>query len=581
MKKMVLLALAVLAVSLICLSALGEGFVPGEYTATVHGMQGNFSVAVTFGENESITAINVGANKETAQVGSEGLRIMQERILASQSLGVDTVSGATVSSAALLSGVIDCAKQAGADVAALRAVPNSVDVYDDRSNETDILVVGGGIAGLSTALTAVRDGGDVILLEACDFVGGDSVLASGLYHIGGTEAQKENGITDDLAAFEEWLLKKGKDPVQVAVMAPNGVIAEEFLNTLGIKFGLVSNTAGSDIARTHRVSGGMVGVVGAIKAELNERNADVSTGLKAVGYLTDAQGAVVGVKAEDRYGAEHDYYAKSIVLACGGFANNADLIAESWGEEYRSLVFGGTKNLDGAMLLAARDTLGAQMITMDNVRMDTMHETRMGLNVLTSAVSGSGAIMVSQTDGKRFFDEMANNSGGIKDNLFAQPDHRAALIWGENALQISEKVAQNLNNYVDNGMIRVCETAADAAKLIGVDVSALQATLDECGAVANGAQEDAFGRAAETFFGGLQAPYYVMTVASGVGTTHGGFRVDEQMRVIGQDDQPIERLYAVGECVGGYLVSYVGGDSLARGTVTGVLLGHELAKNER
>ena len=189
--------------------------------------------------------------------------------------------------------------------------------------------------------------------------------------------------------------------------------------------------------------------------------------------------------------------------------------------------------------------------------------------------------MVSQTDGKRFFDEMANNSGGIKDNLFAQPDHRAALIWGENALQISEKVAQNLNNYVDNGMIRVCETAADAAKLIGVDVSALQATLDECGAVANGAQEDAFGRAAETFFGGLQAPYYVMTVASGVGTTHGGFRVDEQMRVIGQDDQPIERLYAVGECVGGYLVSYVGGDSLARGTVTGVLLGHELAKNER
>lgn len=83
----------------------------GTYTSTQTGMGGPFEVKTTFSDG-AIETIEVGENNETLMVGTEAIRILSEKIVANQSLGVDTVSGATYSSLALINGVKDCAEQA-------------------------------------------------------------------------------------------------------------------------------------------------------------------------------------------------------------------------------------------------------------------------------------------------------------------------------------------------------------------------------------------------------------------------------------------------------------------------------------
>ncbi len=549
-------------------------FKAGSYTATTQGMQGAFEVTVSFSEN-AIESISVGENSETAGVGKAALEIMTERILSNQSLGVDTATGATVSSAALLRAVSDCAKQAGADVSALRQVPSTVDTYADARHESDILVIGAGIAGTSAAISAAENGGDVILLEADDMIGGSSVFASGLYNIGATSVQKEYGIQDTPDAFYDWLVSRGKSPVQARVMADNSQVAVDFLTKLGVSFGEPTVASGSEVARSHRVSGGMSGVFAKLQERIKELNVDVRLGVKAVGFVVE-NGVLTGVDTVDRNGEHTVYSANKIVMACGGFANNSDLIAESWGEEYRGLIFGGDKNLDGTMLLAARDTLDAALVSMDNVRTDAMHEVTTGFNILSSLVVQAGGVMIRSSDGARFFDEVGNNGGKIKNELFDSKE-ACYLVFSANSMNISDSVTGKLQGYLNNGALRTYETLGDMAAALKLPEDALQAMVDGCNTAAAGGQADEFGREASTFFGGLKAPYYVMKVASGVGTVHGGVDVNEQQQVLDNSGNVIEHLYAVGECVGGYLVGYVGGDSLARGTVTGVLLGQRLA----
>ena len=150
----------------------------GTYTSTQTGMGGPIEVKTTFSD-AAIESIEVGDNNETLMVGTEAIRILSEKIVANQSLGVDTVSGATYSSLALIKGVKDCAQQAGADIEVLQAVKVEEETYADQTHEAEILIVGGGLSGITAALSAAQNGAQVILLEQKEYLGGNSVLSTG------------------------------------------------------------------------------------------------------------------------------------------------------------------------------------------------------------------------------------------------------------------------------------------------------------------------------------------------------------------------------------------------------------------
>ncbi len=94
-------------------------YTAGEYTAEAEGKEGLVKIKVTFSESE-ITAIEVLEQNETPGFGDEALKTVAEQIKEKQSLSVDTVSSATLSSQAMLTAVEECVKQAGADPATLK-----------------------------------------------------------------------------------------------------------------------------------------------------------------------------------------------------------------------------------------------------------------------------------------------------------------------------------------------------------------------------------------------------------------------------------------------------------------------------
>ena len=156
-------------------------FTPGTYTGSGKGYGGQVQARVTFSET-GVTEIRVGQQRETAHVGDVALQILPEKIIAANGLGVDAVSGATMSSFGLKEAVLDAADQAG--VTNRKAfIDNSVKSEPGAPIEDtwDVVVIGGGGAGLCAAAQAAQDGNTVLIIEKNAELGGNTLVSGGVY----------------------------------------------------------------------------------------------------------------------------------------------------------------------------------------------------------------------------------------------------------------------------------------------------------------------------------------------------------------------------------------------------------------
>jgi fumarate reductase flavoprotein subunit len=553
----------------------------GTYTATKTGMGGPVDVTVTFSD-DAIESITVGENNETLMVGTEAIRILPEEIVKNQSLNVDVVTGATYTSNAVIYGVRDCVEQAGGDLNALLAVPVEIETYENQTHEADILIVGGGLAGITAALSAVENGGNVILLEAKEYLGGNSVLSTGTFIFGGTSIQADLGIEDDPDTFYNWALENSnytKDPVQVAMVAYHGQELIDFYSKLGVNFNTekVNSTDGSEINRGHAMSPNIGTGVSTLVDKVNEMGIDVRYATKAESLLTDADGVIIGINAIGPDGNPVEYYGKNIVLASGGWGDNNDMIVEYWGEEYDGLVYGGSKGMDGTMLNAAVD-LGADLVDMNAPHIDATLETTRGITITTNLVRNCGGILIRQSTGQRFVDEQGSHSEKAAAAMHDLGDPYYYEIVDNSIFNYSEAVSSKAQSYINMGLTTQYDSVEEMAAGLGVDADVLAKTLEDYNSAVRGETEDEFGR--ERFFEELEAPFYVLKVANGVACTTGGLKIDENMQVINVNGEPMANLYAIGEITGGYRINYVGGDSLSHSGISGMLLGANLAKGK-
>lgn len=575
-----LLVLCMAAFSLPC--ALAEGASPaytaGTYTSTQFGMGGYFDVNVTFSD-DAIVSIDTEGNKETLMVGTEALRILTDRVLTFQSLDLDVVSGATYSSYALIAGVKDCVKQAGGDVNALAQVPVVVDTYTDDPHEADIIIVGAGLAGVTAALSAKDNGGDVILLEQKAYVGGNSVMSTGTFIFGGTTIQAALGIEDDPDSFEAWANANSgydKDPVQVKMVAQNGQALIDYYATLGVGFNTkkVNATDNSTVNRGHAASPNIGTMVSGLRDQLNAKGVDVRCNTHVDGLITDESGAVIGVTATDYQGNATAYYGKSIVLAAGGWGANHDMIVENWGEDYKNVVYGGATGMDGTLLNAAT-AIGADTTDMNDVHIDATLEVTRGITITTNLLRNCGGILV-RADGTRFADEPTSHCEVAAAIMHELGDEYYYEIVDNSMFEYSEAVTTKAQSYVNMGLTKQYDTVEELAAGIGVEAKTLQSTIDVYNAAVRGEAEDPFGRT--KFADELQAPYYVLKVANGVACTTGGLKINEQLQVVNTEGNVIPGLYGIGEITGGYRIHYVGGDSLSHAGISGMLIGQWLTK---
>jgi urocanate reductase len=165
-----------------------DTLINGVFEGTSNGMQGPITAKITVKDSE-IIAIEFTENNETKNVTAVAFERIPNQIIEHQSLSVDAVTGATLSSFGIIGAVTNAAKAAGLDVDLLKSNNVPVTPKEPQTWNTDVLVMGGGGAGLTAAIRAAEEGANVILIEKGSVLGGNTMMAGAAYNAVDTEAQ--------------------------------------------------------------------------------------------------------------------------------------------------------------------------------------------------------------------------------------------------------------------------------------------------------------------------------------------------------------------------------------------------------
>lgn len=147
-----------------------SSYTPGTYIGTATGNSGRVVVETVLGDSMAIEGVRILSHSETDHLMYAVEQILPARIVEAQSLDVDGVTGATITSFAVKSAVEDCIAQAGGDVAQLNEAPAPEAAPESLSCQ--VFIVGTGAAGLVAAVELQHAGADVLLVEQQDFAGG-------------------------------------------------------------------------------------------------------------------------------------------------------------------------------------------------------------------------------------------------------------------------------------------------------------------------------------------------------------------------------------------------------------------------
>jgi urocanate reductase len=564
-------------------------FKPGTYTAQVNGHNAPLTVQVTVGKNR-IEKIDYSKNLETIGVGRVALDIVSKKILDHQSVGVDAVTGATISSFALMQGVKDCLKQAGGDMTALTKHVEQHPAVEAQY-QADVVVVGGGGAGLAAAISAYQAGAKhVLVLEKLGFLGGSTNVSEGALNAVDPVRQGRQGIEDSVAKFYDQTMKGGHNkgtPALVHYLTENSMNSVDWLEDLGVKFKDEIGTAtGALWQRSHypatpsgntyiRTFEQVIGETnGAIKVMTDTKVTD----------LIKADGRIKGVMAEN-FGRKITVDAGAVVIATGGFGANIKMRQEFntgvWKDVKLDKSIGCTnlaKAAQGDGLVMGKK-VGAALIGLDDIQIHPCGTPGTGLmeNIRTS---GRNRIFVN-LEGSRFVNEGARDV--LAKAIFAQPKGTYWIVVNHERYPSEDWVDANgatIRNMLALGSVVAAPTLDELAKKTGMDPKKLEASVAGYNAVVEGKAKDPLGFVAnnkddKTLTGG---PWYACRKVPTVHHTMGGLEINPKAQVIGVDGKVIPGLYAAGEVTGGIHGSNrLGGNAIADVMVFGRTAGTNAA----
>ena len=572
----IVLSLAVAAASVFAGQAVLAD--PDTATGVGQGIDGDVVVEVTADESR-IYEVVVKEQNETPGIGSVAVESLPGEIVEANSILVDGLAGATVTSDAIKTAVKEALTEAGLDPTVFEVEQEAAQEVEKSAEtlECDVVVVGAGGAGLTAAAQATENGAKVIVLEKMPMVGGNSLKATGGMNAAGTKFQEALGITDSgVEEFIEDTMNGGhqlNDIDLVTTMSQNSSDAVDWLASIGAELPKVEATGGTVHKYLHEPEdGSAVGsfLVEKLNAYCESLGVELYLNTTATEILMD-NGSAVGVLAND---AEHDYTinAKAVVLATGGFGANFDMMTQY----DASLANAVTTNHSGAtgdgILMA--EAVGADTVDMDQIQLHPTVYQETGL-LVSESVRSMGGILVN-AEGKRFTNDMSTRDAVSAAEL-EQPGAYAYIIF-------DQRVVDNLKStqkYISSGITVQADTYEELASNMGLDEEAAAAfveTMDTWNAAVAAGEDAEFGRNNGMEEDLATAPYYAIKIAPGIHHTMGGIKIDTEAEVINTDGEPIPALYAAGETTGGvHGGNRIGGNAVCDFVVFGRIAGTNAA----
>lgn len=547
-------------------------YTAGTYTATAAGLKGDVTVEVTF-TADAIEKVEVTDHQETQGIGTNAVDKIPGLIVETQSLGVDAVAGATITSDAILAAVADCVTQAGGDAEALKSV--KAETNTEKTEETlttDLVILGGGAAGMTACMRAEELGLEVILVEKMPFMGGAISISGGNQVVMGSELQKDAGVTDDtVQSMYDDFMKNGADlnvPELLTLYAENVGATSDWLQEQGVTFDTESGLhqlAEYSHDRELAYTGSGAGAAEAMRQAIAATDATVLLDTRATELLTDDSGAVTGVKASSD-SVDYTIEAKAVLMATGGYGNNKELLNE---EMQQALYYGPVSSTgDGVVMATAQGVDAATRLMEYGKRYPNGIEVSEG--IAKSTIGGNiaawtmSAILVN-AEGKRVVNEKASNRTILGTELtqegqmlYLLMDQETFSVWKTKlgGAGISE---EDIDGYLElNGSATPVfihgDTLEEAAQTAGMDPETLKATVETYNGYVQSGTDEEFGRSADYMTMEIgDGPYYLVEQKPRFATTMGGLVVNEQLEVQNTSDETISGLYAAGEVVGGVM----------------------------
>ena len=617
--------------------------VSGTFEGSSTGRNGSVVVDVTL-EDGMIKEVAVKESSETQNIGTVAEEKIADAIVQNQSIKVDSVSGATLTSAAMKNAVKDALTTAGVNVDDY-STEVSYDENQTYTYEADVVIVGGGGAGLAAAASAVQAGAEsVIVIEKTDVLGGDTNVNGGIYNTPDEELQSKTEMTDGNKALIEAALAEepvsdehkalqekvkedydaylvsgetgifdsanwfalqtwnGGDKVAnlelVESLANNAYAGLEWLESMGATFkDTISQGPGSLYPRTHDTETGLgAEFINTYVNYLNNNYAshwNVYYGVTADEIITDDNGAASAIHGTDAHNNDYTFTAKKgIVLATGGFAGNVEMRVkyaqgEKWPDLGSNVGCTGVASDTGDGIVMA-EAIGANLVDMDQIQLLHMCSPTKGTTDDNSAKDkGVAEIIFVNQEGNRFTAEDGRRDD-ISKAVLEQTDgiFYAIESWdGNGDATLDELVTNNGVSYSDEiaqGNMFIGDTLEELAEQIGVDADNLKAAVEEYNkCVDEGATTDEFGR--KTFTNKLEnGPYIAVPRKPSAHHTMGGVEVNTDTQVINTEGNVIEGLYAAGEVTGGiHGGNRLGGNAIVDTVVNGKIAGEQAAAYER
>lgn len=626
MKKIALALLVCLL--LVMTSAMALAYTEGTYTAQAQGNNGPVTVSVTFSA-DAITEVAVTEHAETPGLSDRPIEEIPAAIVAHQSLGVDTISGATNTSNAILTAVADCVAQAGGDAEALKAVEVEAAPVEDIEATYDVVVVGGGGAGLTAAITAAQQGAEVILIEKAGALGGNTLIAGQGFNASDPERQANTEMSEalitelksyleldpaDFGAFAEVLetvkaqineylasgsttlfdspelhmlhtymggKRTGLDGTVIEpdlelarTFATNALSALEWAESIGAEWNDTTSTIlGAMWPRSHGLSNG--NIITILTDAATAEGVEILTDTRGNELIVE-DGRVAGVKATTSAGANVTLHANSgVVLATGGFSANAPMVAEYnnyWPGLSDTMPSTNAPTITGDGIIMAQE-VGADLTGMGFAQlMPSSHPVD---GSLFSGIWGSAETQVFvNKEGKRYVNEYAE-----RDVL-----SKAALEQTDGIFYIicDNKIAKNadVEGMEAAGNVVVADTFEELAEKLEIPVDTFVAEIERYNSFVDAQKDDDFGK---PLFGEKidEAPFVATPRSPALHHTMGGVKIDTDTHVLSTEGTPIPGLYAAGEVTGGlHAGNRLGGNAMTDFLVFGRIAGENAANAE-
>ena len=577
-------------------------YTPGTYVGKAQGIRSKVEVSVTFDEN-SITNIEVTSHGETKNIADAAIEKVPAEILEAQSLDVDVVTSVTFTSRAIINAVEEAAKQATDDISSLTA-KRTVEKENDETIDTDVVVVGMGLAGATAAVSAVDEGVKVVAIEKAGAAGGSSKYSGGFITAVGTKQAQEEGVTitadDYFASYnaqEDLSEKKDEtDRDAMKAMIERSASDIEFLDNHNDPI-TGPDGFGSDFKvwhypadRTSAFDGEAAGAdhIVQLMEWLNKQdNFSIYYNTPATKILTDENGKVSGVECTRNDGSTLTVNAKSVVLATGGYAASKEMMERFCPDFPQEWVLPYTTS---SMYNTGDGITMAEALNADVYEDGWWMDLAIGVDVggystyfpdTLNGLINYANYFVTDGTGKRILN--VNSLYGPRSIVFAKAMEETGKIYSiftkegfENGIQFIED-----NNRVDNKNVYKADTLEELAEMTGMDANTFVEQVNRYNGMCEKGVDEDLGQTTLIPIG--EGPYYAVDIKTITMGTIGGLKTDDDKHVLDKEGNAIDGLYAAGELINGKYFNqvYTSGCAQLLSLDSGIIAGRNAATSAK